>query len=221
MKPSVQQHEACIDIVGQNGLHNELLASFIKDKVGFDCNCSLNFVPNIFQEENNGKKIILLENRVADMFKFWSAASNGEIMIDPLRLMIAVWNVDRDKTGLEKKALDIGLRGLFYNDTPLDVFGKGVQAIVNGELWFTRQTLSQFYLYQKHSSRASTVPPVLLSEREKSIIEKLASGASNKEIGSELCISVHTVKTHLYKIFKKINVTNRLQAIRWAEKYQL
>jgi DNA-binding CsgD family transcriptional regulator len=46
----------------------------------------------------------------------------------------------------------------------------------------------------------------------------VAIGATNEEIGDKLCISPHTVKTHLYNIFKKINVPNRIQATLWAAK---
>jgi LuxR family transcriptional regulator of csgAB operon len=43
-------------------------------------------------------------------------------------------------------------------------------------------------------------------------------GATNEEIGAKLCISTNTVKTHVYNIFHKIKVPNRLQAALWAAK---
>ena len=41
---------------------------------------------------------------------------------------------------------------------------------------------------------------------------------NSQEIADKLCISSHTVKTHIYNIFKKIGVPNRLQAALWAAK---
>jgi DNA-binding CsgD family transcriptional regulator len=46
----------------------------------------------------------------------------------------------------------------------------------------------------------------------------VVSGATNEEIAARICISPHTVKTHIYNIFKKIKVPNRLQAALWAAK---
>jgi ATP/maltotriose-dependent transcriptional regulator MalT len=42
------------------------------------------------------------------------------------------------------------------------------------------------------------------------------TGASNTEIADSLFVSEHTVKSHLYNVFKKLNVKNRLQAVSWA-----
>ena len=46
----------------------------------------------------------------------------------------------------------------------------------------------------------------------------ISTGAKNEEIAAELYISPNTVKTHIYNIFKKIDVPNRLQAVLWAAK---
>lgn len=45
------------------------------------------------------------------------------------------------------------------------------------------------------------------------------TGASNVEIADSLFVSEHTVKSHLYNVFKKLNVKNRIQAVSWAKEY--
>ena len=52
-----------------------------------------------------------------------------------------------------------------------------------------------------------------LSEREIEILEWVRNGKTNIEIGMILHISANTVKNHLQRIFRKINVSNRAQAV--------
>lgn len=55
-----------------------------------------------------------------------------------------------------------------------------------------------------------------LSPRECEILELLASGASNKELARRLGISPNTVKTHLARVYEKLEVQRRVQAIEKA-----
>ena len=52
-----------------------------------------------------------------------------------------------------------------------------------------------------------------LTTREKEILGLLANGQANKEIAENLFISVDTVKTHLKKVYQKLEVSSRLQAV--------
>lgn len=58
----------------------------------------------------------------------------------------------------------------------------------------------------------------ILTQREVEILTHVAVGATNEEIADKLCISPHTVKTHVYNICKKVGAPNRLQAALWAAK---
>jgi LuxR family maltose regulon positive regulatory protein len=60
---------------------------------------------------------------------------------------------------------------------------------------------------------SQTSPNHQLTSREQEILPLLASGLSNKEIASQLCISAFTVKTHLQNIYKKLNVKGRIEAV--------
>ncbi|MEI4830468.1 LuxR C-terminal-related transcriptional regulator [Bacillus sp. FJAT-53711] len=56
----------------------------------------------------------------------------------------------------------------------------------------------------------------ILSNRELEVLKVLATGASNKKIGEQLCISISTVKTHIINIYSKLHVSNRVEAIKKA-----
>jgi len=60
-----------------------------------------------------------------------------------------------------------------------------------------------------------------LSERELKVLNLLADGLSNKEIASQLCIELRTVKWHTGNIFGKLNVKNRTQAVARARDLNL
>ncbi|MFW6052988.1 MAG: LuxR C-terminal-related transcriptional regulator, partial [Desulfosalsimonas sp.] len=60
-----------------------------------------------------------------------------------------------------------------------------------------------------------------LSRQEQAILRMIAAGLTNQEIAENLCISVATVKTHNYNIFKKLNVSNRVAAAEKARQMGL
>ena len=55
-----------------------------------------------------------------------------------------------------------------------------------------------------------------LTERECEILGRLASGQSTKELARTFAISPNTVKTHLARVFEKLEVQNRMQAVEKA-----
>jgi DNA-binding NarL/FixJ family response regulator len=55
-----------------------------------------------------------------------------------------------------------------------------------------------------------------LSERETAVLEAVARGLSNREIGRELWISEQTVKFHLRNVYRKLGVSTRTEAARYA-----
>jgi DNA-binding NarL/FixJ family response regulator len=55
-----------------------------------------------------------------------------------------------------------------------------------------------------------------LSFREREVLKAIAGGKGNKEISDVLFISPETVKSHIKKIFKKLNVKNRVEAAKFA-----
>ena len=124
--------------------------------------------------------------------------------------------------------LERGVRGVLNNNVTPAVLIRFIRAVVAGELWFPRHLVSRCILESRGhfiaENNEQVVPltsslSVALSDREKEVLIEIGSGSTNEQIADHLCISRHTVKSHIYRIFKKINVPNRLQAALWASKY--
>lgn len=76
-----------------------------------------------------------------------------------------------------------------------------------------RKLLGEFQnLRANRTPAVATVSCDVLSRREMDVLEWVVKGYSNKQIARELCIDETTVKTHLHRIFEKLNVRDRTQA---------
>jgi DNA-binding NarL/FixJ family response regulator len=100
----------------------------------------------------------------------------------------------------------------------LDIFLKGVKSVLDGKLWFSRDIMTKFIFEGIDKDKSLKKSSDRLTERQIEILALVAVGATNEEIADKLYISPNTVKTHLYNIFRKINVPNRVQASLWAAK---
>lgn len=139
---------------------------------------------------------------------------------DPIEQAMALFNVDPDVgAAFERQVIERCIRGIFYLDEPLDRFVKGVRAILQGELWFSRKVTSKILMDTHYRRSSIAAAEAMLTAREKEILIAIASGASNGDIALECFISPNTVKTHLYNIYKKIGVKNRLEATLWVARY--
>jgi two-component system response regulator DesR len=62
-------------------------------------------------------------------------------------------------------------------------------------------------------------PP--LSEREREVLELIATGATNREIAAQLFLSPHTIKEHTSALYRKLEVRNRAEAVKKAQRIGL
>ncbi len=60
-----------------------------------------------------------------------------------------------------------------------------------------------------------------LSKRQKQLLKLLDDGLSNRDIAEQLGISEHTVKVHLWRLFRRLEVKSRTQATHWARSHGL
>ncbi|MDX6676039.1 MAG: hypothetical protein QOE31_91 [Solirubrobacteraceae bacterium] len=64
-------------------------------------------------------------------------------------------------------------------------------------------------------------PQLTLSGREREVLERVAGGATNREIAAELHLSPHTVKEHTSALYRKLAVRNRAEAVQRAQRLGL
>ena len=114
-------------------------------------------------------------------------------------------------------ALKEGAKGYISKDASISNLIKAIQVVHEGELWVERKKIARFFEREASADlrgdNRARKPEEILTPREKEILCILTSGCTNKEIARVLFISEKTVKSHLNSVYKKLNVTRRLQAI--------
>jgi DNA-binding NarL/FixJ family response regulator len=139
---------------------------------------------------------------------------------------LALIQVEKEAVN-EYICVQMGIKAVFYADIETDQFLKGLRCLFNGEWWFSRKVLSQTLatLFENMSDDVPTIAQTQLTEqltkREKTIIKLVCQGSKNQEVADSLNISPHTVKTHLYSIFRKTNSRNRVELLNWAKQHTL
>ena len=127
-------------------------------------------------------------------------------------------------TGLQKEDViailfSHKIYGVISTDTDLQFFLKALEAISNGQIWIDNGKLKA--LIHSQSQHAKSPVQNTLSKKERDIVMLVAGGRKNKEIAEKLSISEQTVKAHLSRIFKKVNVTCRSQLVPLALTFTL
>ncbi|MGZ8692989.1 MAG: response regulator [Gaiellaceae bacterium] len=110
-------------------------------------------------------------------------------------------------------ALEAGACGYLLKDVDADEVAEGIRAAARGESPLDPRAARTML-------DASSAPDPLagLSEREREVLQLLVEGLPNKLIARRLQISEKTVKSHLTRIFRELDVTDRTQAALWAER---
>lgn len=114
-------------------------------------------------------------------------------------------------------ALRNGASGFLLKDTPPETLVDGIRAVARGDALLapsvTRRII-EGYVRRQHTTRL-TAPPGLadLTERELEVLRLVARGMSNGEIAAALYLGETTVKTHVGRIFVKLGVRDRVQAV--------
>lgn len=108
--------------------------------------------------------------------------------------------------------------GIFYLDNGIKELDRGLKLILSGH----RVIPADLSGFSKDAAIKIKVSYKLTS-REREVLKILLTGSTNQDIAGQLYVSESTIKTHLYRAYRKIGVSSRGQAIAWAQTnlYQL
>ncbi|HCT76127.1 MAG TPA: DNA-binding response regulator [Micromonosporaceae bacterium] len=107
------------------------------------------------------------------------------------------------------RAVEAGAVGYLLNDSSRDDLLHAIRAAARGETVLAPSVAGKLW---QHRHR----PPVSLSPREIEVLQLVAKGLSNADIGASLHVSEATVKTHLLRAFAKLDVSDRTAAVTTA-----
>ncbi|WP_370949691.1 response regulator [Amycolatopsis sp. cg5] len=124
-------------------------------------------------------------------------------------LMLTTFDIDEYVYG----ALRAGASGFLLKDAPLDDLVTAVRVIAAGNALFaptvTRRLIGEFAT----RTRVSGTRLADLTARETEVLRLIAKGLSNTEIADELVIAEQTAKSHVSRVFTKLGVRDRAQAV--------
>ncbi|MGA8620626.1 MAG: LuxR C-terminal-related transcriptional regulator [Candidatus Sulfotelmatobacter sp.] len=124
--------------------------------------------------------------------------------------------LDSSKPESVLEAFRAGVTGVFDHRESLDMLCQCIRQVYEGRVWINSE---QMALVLDSVSSAPQIRAVggnglnLLSKREAEVVRCLAEGLTNREIAERLGLSQHTIKNHLFRIFDKLGVSNRIELL--------
>ena len=123
--------------------------------------------------------------------------------------------------GGEVAAVRAGAAGVVYRDTVCAQLPHAVGAVLAGETAIPRRLLPALLAELRvpaPRSEPTELDGLRLTEREREVLERLADGASTREIADALFVEPVTVRTHVCALLRKLGLADREALIQWARR---
>ncbi|MEW1889996.1 response regulator transcription factor [Streptomyces sp. IBSBF 3010] len=169
---------------------------------------------DIVGEASNGREAVALVERLRPdvalldlrMPVLDGVGATTEIVAGPAPtrvLILTTYDTDADI----ERGVEAGATGYLLKDATREQLVDAIHAASRGE------TVLAPRVAQRLVAKMRRPAPVALTARESDVLEAVADGLSNAEIGRRLFIGEATVKTHLLRIFAKLDVNDRTRAV--------
>lgn len=190
-----------------NSLQTSLLANLIAEQTGHECR-----VENEFNADSFEQQLLLIDCHERGLEELQSLVHDIHEHEVPYRA--ALLNAKQETE--HEELLDWPcVCGVFFSDTDQEQLIRGLECMLKGEYWVPRRLLHHFLQKNRRAPSIKKLD-IKLTKRERQILRLIKDGATNSDISDALEVSEHTVKSHLYNVYKKIGVRNRLEASNWV-----
>jgi DNA-binding NarL/FixJ family response regulator len=169
---------------------------------------------DIVGEAGNGREAVELVTRLAPdlalidlrMPILDGVAATTEIVASGAGTRVLILTTYETDAEIER-AVEAGAIGYLLKDTTRDQLVSAIQAAARGETVLAPRVAARLV------ARMRQPTPVALTSREVDVLNAVADGLSNVDIGRRLVIAEATVKTHLLRVFAKLDVSDRTHAV--------
>lgn len=202
-------NRCCLFVLDRPTFQNVALADYLGRATGLDCRV----VDAIPQHAGRTNALLLCNAHGKNPLEMlrWLDTAGGLTA----SAQVCLFNVQASQCPVE--VLDFAfLKGVFSAQISHTQLVQGIKAVLAGDAWLPRHLLMEHLEKTRRRPRTRCEPAVTLTAREIEIVRHVAAGHTNGDIAQQMRVSIHTVKTHIYNLFRKIGVRNRTQATNWA-----
>jgi DNA-binding NarL/FixJ family response regulator len=166
--------------------------------------------------------VVLMDIRMPEMDGITATLALRRLPAPPQVIVLTTFQADEQVMS----ALRAGASGFLVKDTPPTDIINAVRLVASGEAMLspsvTRTLLSHFGdADTSERRRAAAQRLAALTDREREVAIAVGTGASNAEVAASLFMSEATVKSHISRLFTKLDAANRVQiAITVHDAYQ-
>ena len=117
-------------------------------------------------------------------------------------------------------AIKAGASGYLLKEIPIEEVADAIRSVWAGQSRISpsmaSKLLTEFAAMSKRADERTRVPAPRLTDREMEVLQLVAEGLSNRDIGQRLFISENTVKNHIRNILEKLHLHSRMEAVVFA-----
>jgi DNA-binding NarL/FixJ family response regulator len=155
--------------------------------------------------------VVLMDIRMPEMDGITATAAVRRLDAPPQVIVLTTFQADEQVMS----ALRAGAAGFLLKDTPPAEIVSAVRLVASGEAMLS-PSVTRTLLSHLGDARASDRRRIaeqrlaMLTDREREVAVAVGSGATNAEVAATLFMSEATVKSHVSRLFTKLDVTNRV-----------